>query len=170
VAHTTISQETEAWPNGLVERFSNLEPALAPSLKPFVQRDGQGAPYLAGSTCNACGHVYVGQRYVCARCATRGQMSPCRLAESGRVYVHTIVHRSFPGVPTPFIDVIVDLDDGAHLKGTLLGVRPDPGEPFFDLPVKVVFFEEQPVNMPGAPHLTYAFEPIVPSDGGSGHG
>jgi len=97
-------------------------------------------------------------------------MSPCRLAESGKVYVHTIVHRSFPGVPTPFIDVIVDLHDGAYLKGTLLGVEPDPGKAFFDLPVKVVFLEEAPVNMPGAPHLTYAFEPVGSSDEDSDHG
>ncbi len=134
---------------------------LAPSLKPFVQRDDKGAPFLAGSKCGACGHVYVGLRSVCARCAVRGQMEPCRLAETGKVYVYTIVHRSFPGVATPFVDVIVDLDDGAHLKGTLLGVDPDPEKIPYDLPVKVVFSERAPVNLPGVPHLTYAFEPVA---------
>ena len=80
--------------------------ALAPPLKPFVQRDDEGAPFLAGSKCRACGHIYVGQRSVCARCAVRGQMEPCRLAETGQVYVHTIVHRSFPGVAAKAMETL----------------------------------------------------------------
>lgn len=140
--------------------------APAPSLKPFIRRDERGAPFLAGSRCDACGHIFVGERGACARCTARGRISSWRLAESGRVYVHTVVHRSFPGVSVPFVDVIVDLDDGAHLKGTLLGVDADSGTELFDLPVRVVFHEAAPANMPGVPHLTYAFEPIG-SFGGS---
>lgn len=97
-------------------------------------------------------------------------MSPCRLAESGKIYVHTIVHRSFPGVATPFIYVIVDLEDGSHLKGTLLGVEPGAENSLFDLPVKVVFLEVVPVNMPGALHLSYAFEPADLHNEDSDHG
>lgn len=130
-----------------------------PTIAPFLKRDG-GKPYLAGSKCRACGHVFVGGRTVCAKCAARGQMDAVRLAETGKVYVHTVVYRSFPGVETPFIDVIVDLDDGAHLKGTLLGVEPVPTAIPFDLPVKVVYREAAPVNKPGQPYLTYAFEPL----------
>ena len=86
-------------------------------------------------------------------------MQAVRLAETGKVYVYTVVHRSFPGVETPFVDVIVDLDDGAHLKGTLLNVKPDPDAIAFGLPVKVVYREAKPVNKPDTPYLTYAFEP-----------
>jgi len=110
-----------------------------PTIAPFLKRDGD-KPYLAGSKCRACGHVFVGDRTVCAKCAARGQMEAVHLAETGKVYVHTVVYRSFPGVETPFIDVIVDLDDGAHIKGTLR--------------------EAAPVNKPGQPYLTYAFEPL----------
>lgn len=135
-------------------------PETAPDpLLSFIRRDETG-PYLAGTRCSACGHVYVGTREVCANCTARGQMQPHRLAETGRLYVYTIVHRSFPGVETPFIDVIVDLDDGAHIKGTLVGIDPDPDKIAFDLPVKLVFREACPVNKPGKPYLTYVFEPL----------
>ena len=92
-------------------------------------------------------------------------MEPVRLSEIGKVYVYTIVHRSFPGVETPFIDVIVDLDDGAHLKGTLVGVKPDPDNIPFGLAVKVSYREADPVNKPGKPHLTYVFEPVQAQKG-----
>ena len=130
-------------------------PTIAAYLR---QEDGQ--PYLAGSKCRACGHVFVGDRKVCARCTSRDQMESIHLAETGKLYVHTVVYRSFPGVETPFIDAIVDLDDGAHLKGTLLGVEPDPSRIPFGLPVKVVYRQAEPVNKPGVPYLTFAFEPL----------
>jgi hypothetical protein len=86
-------------------------------------------------------------------------MTPVHLAETGKLYAFTVVYRSFPGVQTPFIDVIVDLDDGAHIKGVLQGVSPDPASIPFDLPVKVAYGEADPVNAPGKPHLTYHFIP-----------
>lgn len=133
--------------------------AEAPALVPFLKRDATGQPYLAGSRCEACGHLFVGDRTVCAQCTARGRMSPVRLAETGKVYVHTVVHRSFPGVETPFVDAIVDLDDGSHLKGTLTGVKPDPDAIPCGLPVKVAYREASPVNAPGKPYLTYYFIP-----------
>ena len=131
----------------------------APPIVPYVKTDAQG-PFLQGSRCRACGHTFVGERKTCAKCAARDQMETVRLAETGKVYVSTIVYRSFPGVQTPFIDVIVDLDDGAHIKGVLKGVEPDPTRPIFDLPVRVVYSEETPVNRPGEKFLTYAFAPL----------
>lgn len=132
--------------------------AEPPAITAFVKRDENG-PYLAGCRCAACGQVYVGERRICANCTARDQMQPVRLAETGKVWVYTVVHRSFPGVAVPFIDVIVDLDDGAHIKGTLIGVEPDPAAIAFDLPVKVVFREASPVNRPGETFLSYAFTP-----------
>jgi uncharacterized OB-fold protein len=131
---------------------------LAPPIVPFLKRDGD-RPYLEASKCQACGHVFVGERSVCARCTARGNMTRSRLAETGKVYVATVVYRSFPGVDTPFIDVIVDLDDGAHLKGTLIGVEPDPSKIPQDLRVKVIYREVHPPNRPAESYLTYAFAP-----------
>ncbi len=129
------------------------------ALVPFLKRDGD-TPYLAGSKCGACAQVYVGARNICAKCSARGTMKDVRLAETGKVYVYTIVHRSFPGVETPFVDVIVDLDDGAHIKGTLHKVKADPEAVAFGLPVKIVYREVKPINKPDTPYLAYAFEPI----------
>jgi uncharacterized OB-fold protein len=134
--------------------MTQAEPA--PPLVQFLKRSASGAAYLAGSKCQACGHVFAGERQVCANCTARGQMLPVQLAETGKLYVYTIVHRSFPGVKTPFIDAIVDLDDGSHLKGTLLQAEPDPGALAFDMKVKIIY---QEANSEGQPYLTYAFVP-----------
>ena len=137
----------------------NVRDEPLPPLMPFIKRQDDGTPYLAGAKCKACGHVFVGERTACAKCTARDQMQSVHLALTGKLYVYTIVYRDFPGVKTPFIDAIVDLDDGAHLKGTLIGVSPDPDSIAFDLPVKVSFREVEPVNQPGTPYLSYVFEP-----------
>ena len=131
----------------------------APPIVPFLKRAANGLPYLAGSRCEACGHVFVGERTVCAKCAARDRMVAVRLAETGKLYDFSVVHRSFPGVKTPFVDAIVDLDDGSHIKGTLLDVDPDPKSIAFDLPVRIVYREAVPVNAAGKPYLTYFFVP-----------
>lgn len=130
---------------------------MTDALLPFV-KPNDGAPYLAGARCGACGHVYVGDREICAKCSARGQMTPVPLAGTGRLYAYTIVHRSFPGVKTPFVDAIVDLDDGAHLKGTLIDVDPDPATLAFDMPVRVIFREVVPAGA-DRPYLTFFFAP-----------
>jgi uncharacterized OB-fold protein len=129
-----------------------------PPLVPFIKRSA-GKPYLAGSKCKSCLHVFAGERQVCANCGARGEMLPVQLAETGSLYVYTIVHRTFPGVKTPFIDAIADLDDGSHLKGTLLGIEPDAAALNFDMRIKIIYHEAVPVDAGGAPYLTYAFVP-----------
>lgn len=86
-------------------------------------------------------------------------MKPVRLAETGKLYAYTLVHRSFPGVKTPFIDVIVDLDDGAHLKGTLADIEPSLDALHFDMPVKIAYREVVPANAGGQAYLSYVFVP-----------
>ena len=49
-----------------------------------------------------------------------------RLANEGTVRTFTIVHRAAPGVPTPYVSVVVDLDGGGVVKANLLNVEPDP--------------------------------------------
>lgn len=137
---------------------SDISPA-APPLTPFIKTAANGSHYLAGSRCQACGEIFVGERQVCAACCARGRMETVRLADTGKVYAFTIVERSFPGIKTPFIDVTVDLDDGAHIKGTLEGVEPRLEAIKFDMPVKLAYREAAPVNAPGQPYLTYLFVP-----------
>ena len=134
--------------------------AAAPSIIAHLKRSEDGKPYLQGARCGACGHTYVGTRETCAKCYARGQMQAVSLAEAGKLYAYAIVHRSFPGVETPFIDVIVDLEDGSHIKGILKGVDPDPEKLAFDMPVKIDYREVVP---PGSneKYLAYFFVPAV---------
>ena len=133
---------------------------MTDTILPFVKA-GDGAPYLAGSRCGACGEVFVGTRATCAKCTARDAMTPVHLAQTGKLYDFTVVYRSFPGVKVPFIDAIVDLDDGAHLKGTLMGVDADPATIQFGMPVKVEFREAVPAGA-DRPYLTFVF---VPAEG-----
>jgi uncharacterized OB-fold protein len=134
--------------------YTNASP-----LTPFIMTAVNGEHYLAGSRCRACGKIFVGERRICASCCARDKMDAVRLADSGKVYAFTIVNRSFPGVKTPFIDVTVDLDDGAHIKGTLEGVEPKLEAIMFDMPVKLAYREAVPVSTAGTPYLTYVFVP-----------
>lgn len=138
-----------------------MSAVTSPSIVPYLMRDEASAPFLQGTRCSSCGHVYVGPRIACARCLARDGLEPIRLAEQGKVYSWTIIHRSFPGAQVPFIDAIVDLEGGGHIKGTLRGVMPHPDCIAFDLPVKVVFADAEPTNAPGKPYLTYHFEPVT---------
>ena len=131
----------------------------APSIASHIQRDENGAPFLAGCRCDACGHTFVGSRDVCAKCFNRTGLQAVHLAETGTIYTWSIIYRSFPGVETPFIDVIVDLADGATIKGILKGVDVDPDGAYFDLPVQVDF---QEITPPGVDekYLVYYFQPL----------
>ena len=128
---------------------------------PFLKIPDDGAPYLEGYKCGHCGEVFLGQRVVCAACATRGQMSPVKLASTGKLYNFTIVHRNFPGVPVPFISAIVDLDGGGTVKGNLVDMIPSAEAIKFDMPVNVVFRDAGRKDKDGNSYLAYFFTPAA---------
>lgn len=118
--------------------MSAPEAGPARPLAPFIKIDADGKPYLEGFRCAACGEVLaVGSRRACPKCTVVGMLKPIRLAERGRLYTYTVVHRSFPGVATPFVAALVDLDGGGTVKGTLVGV--ESGAICFDMPLRVEF-------------------------------
>jgi uncharacterized OB-fold protein len=118
--------------------MSDCEAAALRPLAPFVKIDAGGNPYLEGLKCTACGEVLaVGGRRACPKCAAAGTLIPIRLAERGRLYTYTVVHRSMPGVATPFVAALVDLDGGGAIKGTLIGL--DSAAIQFDMPLQVQF-------------------------------
>ncbi len=142
--------------------MSQAAVAPTPTIKgavSFLKIPKDGAPYLAGAKCRACGEVYVGDRTVCGKCFARDKMDAVKLADRGKLYNFTVVHRNFPGVPVPFISAIVDLDGGGTLKGNLLGVEPDPAKIKFDMPVKVVIRDAGRKDKEGNSYLAYFFEP-----------
>lgn len=131
---------------------------LAPAV-PFLRFDSDGGAFLQGSLCTECGAVAPGDRRVCGACGSRRAMSPMKLGERGKLYSYTIVHRSFPGVKTPFIAVIVDLEGGGALKGTLLDVAPNPEAIAYDMPMRVIYRESGQTDAEGRSFLSYYFVP-----------
>src|SRR6202051_4580199 len=121
---------------------------------PYITGDARGEPGLFGRKCHACGEIFLGSPKVCARCGARDSMSAVTLAQTGKVYVWTVVHRSLPGVATPFVFAIVDLDGGGVVKGNLMAPERDIQ---YDLPVKIVFEKADGLDAQGRSYLTYHF-------------
>jgi uncharacterized protein len=142
------------------EATSELKPIV-----PYLKIPESGGPYLEGVKCSQCEEVYVGQRpttagkQVCAKCGGIETLSTLRLADKGRLYNYTVVHRSFPGAAVPFISAIVDLDGGGSLRGNLIDVEPNPDTIKFDMPVKVVFQDAGKQDQDGNSYLAYFFAP-----------
>ncbi|MDB5428913.1 MAG: putative nucleic-acid-binding protein [Caulobacter sp.] len=118
-------------------------------------------PYIEGHRCGGCGEVFLEVHARCARCFG-DDLTPARLGDTGRLYNFTIVHRSFPGVVTPFVSAIVDMDGGGVVRGTLKGAGVDPAALAFDMPVRLVFGDSGQKDEQGAPYIAYHF---VPSQG-----
>jgi uncharacterized protein len=139
-----------------VSEANTSSPASAVS---FLHFDEAGCAYLRGARCTDCGAVAPGDRRVCNACGARELMESIRLSETGTLYSYTIVHRSFPGVQTPFVAAIVDLDGGGALQGTLLSVEADPAKIPFGLPVKVIYRHSGQTSADGRPFHSYYFAP-----------
>jgi len=139
------------------------EPDVRP-IKPFVMLPADAPPYLAGMSCKACGEVLTGgqSRFACPRCAAREGFDDVRLADTGRLYISTTVHRSFPGIPAPFESAIVVLDGGPTLKGNLRHAKPERVRP--DMPVRVVFDDAGRRDRQDNRYVAYFFEPVAAED------
>jgi uncharacterized OB-fold protein len=119
-----------------------------------------GDPYLEGHKCQSCGAVFLGERAVCSKCGTRGQLKAVKLSNTGTLYVYSIVHRSFPGIQVPYVSAIVDLDGGGTLKGNLINVEPDPEKIALGMPVEVVYKDALGrKDREGNSYVSYFFQP-----------
>jgi uncharacterized OB-fold protein len=133
-------------------------------IAPYLIISHDSNPYLSGYRCQSCGEIYLETRHRCPRCFAAEFVS-VRLAETGRLYSFTIVHRSFPDVQVPFVSAIVDLDGGGTIKGNLQGVVPLPSEIHFDMPVRIVFAKADRVDSEGHSYLSYHFIPAAQDAG-----
>jgi uncharacterized OB-fold protein len=126
----------------------------------YLKIPDSGEPYLEGYKCGNCNAVFLGVRSVCSKCGARDQMDTVTLANSGKLYSYSIVHRSFPGIDVPYVSAVVDLDDGVAIKGNLIDVEPDPAKIQFDMPVEVVFKDALGrKDRDGNSYLSYFFKP-----------
>jgi uncharacterized OB-fold protein len=95
---------------------------------PYVVIEASGDHYLVGSRCGRCGATLLGERMSCAACGMGDSISRIRLADTGRIRTCSVVSRSYPGVPVPFVAAVVQIDGGGVVRGTLSGAIPEnPG-------------------------------------------
>ena len=126
----------------------------------FLKLPDGSDPYLEGHKCQACGAVFLGERAICSKCGTRNQMKAVKLANTGTLYVYSIVHRSFPGIEVPYVSAIVDLDGGGTIKGNLINVEPVPEKIRLGMPVEVVYKDALGrKDREGNSYLSYFFQP-----------
>jgi uncharacterized OB-fold protein len=81
-----------------------------------------------------------------------------KLATTGRLRSFTIVHRTVPGVPAPYVSALVDLDGGGSVKGNLQNVPPDPEHVRLGMPVRMTTFVAG-TDDDGTDAVAFAFEP-----------
>ncbi len=114
-------------------------------------------PHLVAQACTTCGALYFDRRNACASCEGR-TFEPRALATTGKLRTFSIIHRSAPGLPSPYTSAVVDLDGGGSIKANLLGVDDDPAKITLNMAVRLVTF---PVGTDddGTTAIAFGFEP-----------
>ena len=126
----------------------------------FLKLPDGGAPYLEGHKCGACGAIFLGARAVCSKCGARDKIAATKLANTGKLYVYSIVHHSFPGIQVPYVSAIVDLDGGGTVKGNLIGIDPNPEKIKLGMAVDVVYKDALGrKDREGNSYVSYFFQP-----------
>ncbi|MCP4007317.1 MAG: Zn-ribbon domain-containing OB-fold protein [bacterium] len=126
---------------------------------PFLKIPDSGDPYLEGSECKKCKAVFLGSRSVCSSCGARDQLAVKKLSNRGELYVFSITYRSFPGIETPYVSAVVDLDGGGTVKGNLIDIEPDPEKIKMGMPVELIYEIAPRKDREGNEYLTYYFKP-----------
>ncbi|MGH9001082.1 MAG: Zn-ribbon domain-containing OB-fold protein [Acidimicrobiia bacterium] len=98
-----------------------------------------GGPRLRAIACRACGARFFDRRNACSRCFG-DTFDTALLAERGSLRSFTIVHRAAPGLPTPYISAVVDLDGGGVVKANLLEVAPEPDDIELGMAVRLAIY------------------------------
>jgi uncharacterized OB-fold protein len=101
----------------------------------------------------------MGTRRACPACCLRDTLKAADLQMAGALTNFTIVHRSYPGIPTPFIAAIIDLDGGGTLKGTLRHFPPDEARLLQGLRVRVQFEPTSQLDRNRRRLVCHYFEP-----------
>ncbi len=126
---------------------------------PFLKIPDKGDPYLEGHKCKSCGAIVLQSLRACPKCGGRETYEPVRLADKGVLHVFSIVHRSFPGIQTPYVSAVVDLEGGGTVKSNLVNVDPSPEKVKFGMPVEVIYQIAPRKDSEGNEYLTYYFQP-----------
>jgi len=125
----------------------------------YLKIPDKGDPYLEGQRCTSCNAIFLGERSTCSSCGAQGGLEATALANTGTLYVYSIVHRSFPGIEVPYVSAIVDLDGGGTVKGNLINIDPEPEKIQMGMPVELVYQIAPRKDREGNEYLTYYFQP-----------
>jgi uncharacterized OB-fold protein len=114
-----------------------------PMITPESERYWQGckAHELWMRYCNSCAKAYYYPRDICPACGGR-DVTWKQVSGRGTVYTFAIVQRApTPGFAedVPFVNAIVELNEGPRMMTSLLGVDPTPEGVKVGMPVEVVF-------------------------------
>ncbi|MGH9305732.1 MAG: Zn-ribbon domain-containing OB-fold protein [Acidimicrobiales bacterium] len=123
----------------------------------YLRIDGDRA-WLVANQCQNCSALYFDRRNACARCG-QVEFAQAELSTQGRLRTYTIVTRGAPGVPTPFVSAVVDLEGGGVVKSTLVGVNPDPEAIQIGMSVALTTFVAG-TDGAGNEAVTFGFTPI----------
>ena len=124
-------------------------------------RQEDGEYFLSGLKCKGCNSIFLEDRSSCGKCFARDCFVELKLANTGKLYSYSIVHRSFPGVDVPYVSAIVDLDGGGTVKGNLVDVDLDPQNISFDMKVKIIFKDALGrKDKDGNSYISFFFAPI----------
>lgn len=137
------------------------EPRTGPvAAVPYVVIDAGGDHHLAGTRCGHCGATMLGARVACAACGARDAVAQVRLAETGRIRTCTVVNRSYPGVPVPFVAAVVDIDGGGVVRGTFHA--DPPADPVAEVgrPVRICIEDSGQRDASGRPFYCQVFRPL----------
>jgi uncharacterized OB-fold protein len=98
-----------------------------------------GEPHLAAHECERCGALYFDRRVACGKCSGR-TFGRRKLSTDGTVRAFTIVSRAAPGVPTPYVSAVIDLDGGGVVKANVVDVDATPDAVELGMPVRLTTF------------------------------
>jgi uncharacterized protein len=116
-----------------------------------------GDPYLVANESVASGALYFDRRNADAKSGTT-EFRRKRVADTGTVRTFTIVHRAAPGVPTPYVSVVVNLDGGGVVKANLLNVEPTPDAVKVGMKVRMTTYAVGKDD-DGIEAIAFAYEP-----------
>ena len=132
------------------------------SLVEYLVVGDEGA-HLVAKQCAECGALYFDRRNACGKCGKR-EFGEKRLADRGVLRSFTIVHRAAPGVPTPYVSAVVDLDGGGVVKSNLVGVDVDPDQIKLGTPLELTTFVAG-TDDDGTEAVAFGFRPVAGEEG-----
>jgi uncharacterized protein len=86
-------------------------------------------------------------------------ISRVRLGDTGRIRICSIVSRSYPGVPVPFIAAVVQIDGGGVVRGTLRDVSTAHPGPAIGTPVRICIEDTGQRDAADRPFHAHVFRP-----------